>query len=222
VSGRGRRGSALGILIIAASFAAAGYIWIRYAVSGQKAQIARLEEIAGRLKAESVPVKFMILSREGGNVKARLRLYDLADAEVSVVEGIWPGSTLYVDMLLVPLSAEAAKAGSAGSSWLAFPYRVFTDATSPASGTTLFDAYDGDGFPRVLEGIEWTGAERAAIISAFKSARELAEAGEPATASQKGAFGSAVHEAATLSRLEDGVVYKLVCRVKGGVEIMED
>jgi len=217
-----RRASVVGALIIAASFAIGGYLWIQDISSAQKARIARLEDLAGRLEAESVPLKFMIVSREDGSVKARIRLYDLRGREIAVAEKTLKGSSLYVDMLLVPLASSGADGGSADSSWLAFPYRIFTDEVSPASGTTLFDAYDADGFPRVLDGVEWSAAERAAIKSAFKAARESAAAGEPATASSKGAFGSAVHEAATLPRMESGVVYKVVCRVKGGVEMMED
>jgi hypothetical protein len=221
MSGRGRR-PAIGALIIAASFLAGGYFLLRYMGSGQKERIVRLEALADRLKSESVPIRFMILSKDAEEIKARIKIYDLDGAEIAVIERSWPGSSLYVDMLLAPIAAADRAGGSEDESWLAFPYRIFTDRVSPAAGTTLFDAYERDGFPRVLDGVEWKPAERAAISSVFKAARESAAAGESATASSKGAFGSAVHEASGVSGLEVGVVYRVVCRVKGGVEIMEE
>jgi hypothetical protein len=233
-----RRGLALGALIIAASFFAGGYLFIRYAIPGQKAKIARLEDLAERLKAESVPVKLKVLSRDAQGITARIRIYDLAGREVSMIERSWPGGALYVDMLLVPLERPGASGSAGGTSYMAFPYRIFTDQLSPARGTTLFDSYerdgfprvmDGlfdsyerDGFPRVMDGIEWSGPERAAIAAAYGAARASAAAGEPATSSAAGAFGAAVHEATGIARLEEGVVYEVVCRVKGGVEIVEE
>jgi hypothetical protein len=217
-----RRGLALGALVIAASFFAGGYLFIRYAIPRQRAEIARLEDLAGRLKAESVPVKLKVLSRGDQGIAARIRIYDLAGREVAMLERTWPGGALYVDMLLVPLERPGAPGSAGGTSYMALPYRIFTDELSPAQGTTLFDAYERDGFPRVMDGIEWSGPERAAIAAAYGAARASAASGEPATSSAAGAFGTAVHEAAGITRLEEGVVYEVVCRVKGGVEIMEE
>lgn len=198
----------------------ASYFWFQYSASSQKQRIVYLEDLSARLRAETVPVKFMILSREGGEIKARLRLYDLSRREVAVVEKSWPGSALYIDMLLVPVRGQAGS--EAADSWLAFPYRVFTDEVSAASGSLLFESYDSGGFPEVLRGIEWSAAEKSAITAAFAAARKKSAAGLPATDAVKGAFGSAAHEVSGLSRFDLGVVYKVVCRVKGGVEIMED
>jgi hypothetical protein len=222
VSGSGRRGWTLGALLIAASFFAGGYLFIKNALPAQRAKIARLEDLAARLEAESVPVKLKVLSRGPGEISARIRIYDLAGKEVAMLERSWPGGSLYVDMLLVPLASSDKPGSAGGTSYMALPYRIFTDRVSPSLGTTLFDSYERDGFPRVMDGIEWSGPERAAISAAYGAARASAAAGEPATASAPGAFGAAVHEAAGIARLEEGVVYEVVCRVKGGVEIMEE
>jgi hypothetical protein len=219
----GRRGSPLlGALVFLATLAAAGYFWFQYSASSQKKEIALLVDISSRLRSETVPVKFMVLSRDGGEIKARVRLYDLARREIAVVEKSWPGSELYVDMLLIPFRSEARKRDENPDSWLAFPYRIFTDGLPAASGTILFDTYDSGGFPDVMRGIEWSAKEKAVLASAFATARRKAAAGLPAADSAKGAYGSAVHEVSKLSRFEPGIVYKVVCRVKGGVEIMED
>jgi hypothetical protein len=216
-----RHGSPLlGGLIIFLSFVAGGYFWLQFATNSQKREIAYLEGISTRLRAETVPLKFMILSREGGEIRAKLKLYDLAGREVASMEKAWPGSEFYVDMLLVPVRSESGT--EKADSWLAFPYRIFTDTLSAASGTLLFDAYDSAGFPEVFRGAAWGAKDEATIKSAFASARKLASRGLPASDSAKGAFGSAVHEVSKLSRFEEGLVYKVVCRVKGGVEIMEE
>ena len=218
---KARRGSpAIGALVILVSFALAGYLWFQNLSSSQRQRIAYLEDLSARLRSETVPLKFMILSREGGEIKARLKLYDLKGSEIAAVERSWPGSELFIDMLLVP--ARSARGRGAADSWLAFPYRIFTDKLSAARGSLLFELYDSGGFPEVLRGIEWSAAEQKAIVAAFAAARKSAAAGLPATDAAKGAFGSAAHEVSTLSRFDLGTVYKVLCRFKGGVEIVED
>jgi len=218
---RGRQGSPLiGALLILASFAAAGYFWFRGSVSSQRQRITYLEGLSTRLRAETIPLKFMVISRDGGEIRARVKIYDLAGREVAALEKAWPGSQLYIDILLFPIRSEK-DAGNADS-WLAFPYRIFTDKLPASSGTILFDAYDDGGFPEVLGGMDLSAGERAAVISSFAAARRSAGAGSPATEGAKGAFGSAVHEVSELSRFEVGTVYRVICRIKGGVEIMED
>jgi hypothetical protein len=216
-----RRGSPLlGIAIIVASFALGGYLWVQHEASMQKERIAYLEGLSERLRSETVPLKFMILSRSEGAIKAKVKLYDLAGREVAAVEKSWPGSRLYVDILLIPVRGEKEAKGA--DSWLAFPYRIFTDELAAASGSLLFEAYDEGGFPEVLKGTAWSAKEEAAIRTSFARAQRLAKGNLPATDAVKGAFGSAVHEAVGLSSFEEGVVYKVLCRVKGGVEIMEE
>jgi hypothetical protein len=125
-------------------------------------------------------------------------------------------------MLLIPVRSGARGGDEKPDSWLAFPYRIFTDELSAASGTILFDDYASGGFPEVMRGIEWSAKEKSAITSAFSAARKRAAVGLPATDAAKSAYGSAAHEVSKLSRFGLGIVYKVVCRVKGGIEIMED
>lgn len=223
MSGRvgSKRGSPLiGAIVVLASFAAGGYFLLQYSNASQKRQIAYLERLSARLTSETIPLKFMVLSRDGGEIKARVKLYDLRGREVAALEKTWPGAELYIDMLLVPVRGGSDAAST--DSWLAFPYRVFTDKLAAASGSVLFDAYDEGGFPQVLAGADWSAKDRAAVSACFAAARKSATAGAPATSAAKGAFGSAVHEVSALAKFDIGIVYKVVCRLKGGVEIMED
>lgn len=216
-----QRGSPLiGALLILASFAAGGYLLLQYSTASQKRQIAHLERLSERLTSETVPLKFMILSRENDMIKARVKIYDLSGREVAAVEKSWPGTELYIDMLLVPV--RSGRGSASADSWLAFPYRIFTDKLAAASGSVLFDSYDQGGFPEVLAGADWSAEEKSAVSACFAAARKSAAAGAPATWAAKGAFGSAVHEVSSLAKFDLGIVYKVVCRLKGGVEIMED
>lgn len=218
----GKKGNSryIGWIIMAVSFALGGYLMAGDAAKLQRVQIVYLEGLQTRLRSETVPLKFMVESREGGEIKAKIKLYDLTGRELSSMEKSWPGSALYVDMLLFPVRGDRPRGDA--DSYLAFPYRVFTDKVSPASGSLLFDSYDADGFPEIFAGVSWTPKEKKAIASVFSSARRKAAAGLPAAGDVKGSFGSAVHEASSLSSFEEGVVYKVVCRVKGGVEIVEE
>jgi hypothetical protein len=209
------------MFIIAASLALGGFLWFKSVEQLQKEKIAYLENLSARLSSETVPVKFMILSRDEGQLKAKLKLYDLSGREIAAIEKSWEGSTLYVDMLMLPFSSESAGAEKADS-WLALPYRVFTDKVGAAAGTLLFDSYDSQGFPEVLRGVEWKAKEAKAIREAFAKARRLAAKGLPASDSVQGGYGSAVHEVAKLTAFEPDIVYRVLCRVKGGVEILEE
>jgi hypothetical protein len=204
-----------------ASFALGGYFWMNGISQMQKERIAYLEGLSSRLRSETVNMRFMVLSRDEAGVKARLKLYDLSGKELASIEKTWPGTELYIDMLLLPFSSASDKA-ERPDSWLALPYRVFTDEVAAASGTLLFDSYDSAGFPDVLGGVEWSPGEKAAIKKAFAKARRLAAKGLPAADSVNGSYGSAVHEVARAAAFETGAVYKVVSRVKGGVEILEE
>jgi len=211
---------ALGILIIVASFALGGYLWKQSLQGLQEDRIAYLEKLPDRLGPETAPLKFLAISRDEGTVKARLKLYDLSGREVAAIERSWPGSELYVDMLLLPFSSVSPRA-SRPDSWIALPYRVFTDKLPASSGTILAEDYDSGGFPEILRGAAWTAKEEKSISEAYAAARRLASHGLPAD-SKPGSYGSAIHRTAKAPSFEPGVVYKVVCRVEGGVEVVEE
>ncbi|HOX32391.1 MAG TPA: hypothetical protein PLB91_08670 [Spirochaetales bacterium] len=220
------------LLLLLALLAAAGlaaYLYLGSAGRAQARRIAELESLASRLTAGTVPARFMLLSREGGSLRFRLRLYDLAGAELALLEEELPGRELYLDFLLLPLPGQGPS-----ESWLAFPFRLFTDELPAADGPRLFEAYDRGGFPAIFggaEGSEAAGgspAAREALVELFARAREAAELppepgkAAPGRGSRDRAYGSALHDVSALARFELGVTYRVVCRAKGGIEIMED
>jgi hypothetical protein len=218
----------VGSLIILASVAAAAYFYLEKATLMQRERIRALERIEARLTSGTLPLRFMVLSREDGTIRARIRLYDLDGKEVGLVEGSWPGEELCLDFLLVPLgrAVNGGKAdsgeGDAARRWLSFPYRVFTDRVAPASGRLLFDVYDSSGFPAIFRGGD-LGAEAGSLISSyFAKARKAAAEGLPAAGEVEGSFGSAVHETASIAAFRIGTIYRVLCRDKGGIEILEE
>ena len=225
---KGRGSPLLGALVFALTLLVSAYFWFEYSASMQKKSVLRLDRLASRLGTGQVPLKISILSTQCGEIRSRLQIYDLSGREIAVMEKAWPGTELDIDMLLIPASSESGSGPRATRGavpktdfWLAFPCRIFTDKLGAASGTLLFDAYVGQGFPEVLGGIPWSGKELASLTAAFGAARRRAAA-LPSRDSATRAFGSAAHEVVRLSRFEIGAVYKVVCRSIGGLEILRD
>ncbi|MBL8966071.1 MAG: hypothetical protein JNG85_03620 [Spirochaetaceae bacterium] len=239
------------LLGFAAAVGMASYLVLGLSLSRQRARIAALESLEARLVAERVPLRFMILSRGPDEVSARIKLYDLDGREVAAVERSFEGRELYFDFAVAPLASALPRASSAparlgrggvglpaegvaerlAGTWLAFPRRVFTERSPARSGFDLAALGERDGYPAAFAAAGLAAAEREAIASVYAAAlAALAvpdpagdQAGPPeAGAPASRAFGSAVHEMAALAGLEPGIVYKIVCRAKGGIEIMED
>ncbi len=197
-----RRGSGLFMAVVVTL--ALVFLGLTVLTAVQKAQIALLEKGIQSLKEEIVPIRFMVLERDKGMVKARVRMYDLGGNEVDLLEMTWPGTELSFDISVVP----------AAGRFLAFPRRIFTDRLAPSSGTNLYPRYDRAGFPAVFEGAEFGRLGRRRLEDLFQALKEDRE--------PSGSFGSVVHDIARIAAFEPGVVYKVVARAKGGIEILED
>jgi len=197
-----RRGAGIFMAVIMAI--AIVFLGATVLIALQKAQIARLEESIQSLKEEIVPIRFMVMEREKNSIKARVRLYDLEGNEVDLLEMTWPGTELSFDFSVVSVAGR----------YLAFPKRIFTDRLAPSSGTNLYPRYDRGGFPAIFEGGNFSAYSRKKLMDLF---RMLKEDGDPS-----GSFGSVVHDIARLAAFEPGIVYRVVSRSKGGIEILEE
>jgi len=205
----------LAILLLLALLAAAGAGFLLYR---QRAVIQTLEERIDAVTAQTIPVRFMVLSRSDADVSARFRFYDADGKEIASFERSWKGSELAIDSLIVAL----------GKRSLVFPVRVFTDAVAPAKGTELFSYYDRDGVPAILDSTGLDDRTRAALKDLFTrvKAAEVRSADEEASrapdASIRGFFGNAVHDLKRFNRFEIGAVYALVAHADGGIEIIRE
>ncbi len=170
----------------------------------QRDRMASLEEAIASLQEETVPLRFMVTGRDGSSVSVRMRFYDLAGREFAMVERTVPGSQLYFDFLALPMYG----------TWLSFPWKLFSDEQAPADGFSLSLVTAPGGVPLTYGG----GALDAAALRELGSLLAALEAGKPV----EGSFGNAVHDVAELGSFETGIVYRVVLRKKGGIEIMEE
>jgi hypothetical protein len=170
----------------------------------QESDIAALEKSIADMKAESIALRFMVLSRDQGEMTFKLKLYDADGTELSSMQESLPGQSLFIDFVSVPVAG----------SYLAFPHRVFTEKIAAVDGISLFGLYDSDGFPEVFAR---SGLDPKAL-RALKALFGKVKSGDlPRTA-----FGNAVHDVKELGSFEPGLIYKVVSRKLGGLEIMED
>ncbi len=192
---------ALFLLALVLGIASLGISVIR---SMQKAKLASLEDGIAALQEETVPMRFMVLSRNGTTLSVRLKFYNLAGDEFAAMDTELEGEQLYLDFLAVPY----------GKTWIAFPDRVFTELVAPEAGLDLQPLVAPAMGPRTYTGGSLDGRaliEIGTLYSALQS-------GQPV----HGAFGNAVHDIAQLGSFRVGQVYKIVIRKKGGLEILEE
>jgi hypothetical protein len=201
---------------------------LTFTVLHRRSVIARLEDRIELLKSETVPLRFMVLSRSDETVSARFRFYDADGVEIASFERSWNGSELSIDSVIVPVGERA----------LVFPSRVFTDAVPPKRGTELFGYYDRGGFPAIFNSSALDKTARSALGELFGRVRTI-ERGDggaeiersPGDRSRapsivdrllESAFGNAVHDLKRFRSFEVGAVYALVARANGGIEIIRE
>lgn len=209
-----------------ASIFGCGYYYLDWARSGQQRRIAGLEALSSKLTAQTVPMRFMVVSRGEEGIRTRIKLYDLAGKELVLLEKTLPGKELFFDFLISPLPSPGV---GGDARWLAFPYRVFSDSLPAARGILLLDSYDQSGLPAVYGGQAGSalGAKESAALSAvFARARKAAAGAGSADPSAplkpprtSAGYGSPLHKVLSLSHLEEGVEYEIDCRPDGVIEI---
>ncbi|MBP7264396.1 MAG: hypothetical protein KBB32_09480 [Spirochaetia bacterium] len=200
-----RKGTGL-IRTALALAALAALLWLAAGaiLAVQRARIGELERQIASLTAETVPIRFMVESRSDDRLTVSFAFLNLAGTEYARTTATVRGTSLFVDLLVVPY----------GDAWLAFPYRAFGELEAPADGVEFGGLVMKDGLPRSHEGGPFDHGSLAELGRLY--AAYLAGA-QPA-----GAFGSAVHDVASLGRFKLGVPYRVVARKAGGIEILED
>lgn len=197
-------GFLLRLLLLGALAAATVIAILEFSADRQELRIKTLEESLADLQAEYVPLKFMVIARDSNSLTVRFRLYNLAGHELGLVETSLPGRQLFFDFLAAPRQ----------NVWLIFPYRIFTEQMAPEQGTLLDAIVAPAGLPLNYSG----GAFESEVLIELGDLYRALVRGEAVS----GAFGNAVHDVAELSSFSMNVVYKIVARKKGGIEIVED
>ncbi len=173
-------------------------------VTAQKEKLASLKSAVAALERAHVPLRFKVEGRTAGGVAVKLKLYDMDDKEIAVARRTLPGESLFLDFVTVPVAKR----------YLHFPKALFTEAVPAEAGVALFPLYDDDGFPRVFAAAGIDGAARDELEALFGRLKQGQAVG--------GVFGNAVHDVKEFKRFEVGVVYQVVSRLKGGLEIVEE
>lgn len=188
----------LGVLFLSA------LLTMTIVVLNQEQEIRKLSDSITGLKASYTVAKFMILSRSDTEVSARIKLYNAEGAELAMIEKAWAGDELYLDFYTIPVK----------NAFLFFPYRIFTNKTAPRSGTMLFSYYTVNNFPAVYADSSLTKPTQETIQAIYQKVVR----GEVVT----GSFGSTVHDVKEIGLFTVGVVYDVIARSSGGIEIIEE
>jgi hypothetical protein len=173
-------------------------------VQSQKEKLVQLKANIAQLKEEHVPMRFKVVHRETGRIGVKVKLYDMDGNEIGVAESTLSGESLFFDFVTVPMNKK----------YLAFPQVIFTDAIPAREGIKLFPLYDHNGFPEVFA----TGGINDALKSDLSALFVKVKQGSAVN----GSFGNAVHDIKEFKTFDEDVVYRVIARLKGGLEIVED
>ncbi len=187
------------------------------ATTWQDKKIRNLQKQITFLKSEIVPIRFKILDRSNDTIYVSLKFYDLDrnvvfyyDDEGQRQEFVrirMPGKEIAFDFIVIPV----------GGRYVAFPYKIFTDAIAPKDGIILFPYYDRDNFPQIYYSENSTPSFNAGMKTLFMKIKR----GD--IQDLKGAFGSVVQDVAGVKQFEVGRVYRIVVHpAKGGIEIIQE
>ena len=172
----------------------------------QKKKIEELTLNIAELKAEHVPILFKIVERTDSGMQVVVKFFDAEDNELTRKEYSLRGKELSFDFQVIPID----------KSYLAFPYKIYSDQIAPVDGIDLIENYDKAGFPQVFYQSDLSVDNKRVLASIF----EKVKAGK--ILDEKNTFGSVVHDFEGIKSFETGLIYKIVSRTKGGIEIIEE
>lgn len=175
-------------------------------VENQKKKIAALEKHIEWLQTETVPLKFKIVEKKQGEIRVALKFLDMEGTEIAKKEYQLEGKELLFDFFVV----------KAGEKYLAFPFALFTEKIAPKNGIRIVEEYDKQGFPQIFHQKELSKEARQALEGVY------AEVKTDAWESENSTFGNLVHDLQGIKEFKPGVVYKIVSRTKGGLEVLQD
>ncbi len=151
------------------------------------------------LKQEIIPIKFSI-KKNAENFNIKFSFYDLNKNRIMKKENFSiRGNELFLECIVVNIS-RSAKA--------VFPYRIYSEQLPPSKGLMILDKYDYHGEPAIFNGIKTRQMRYLKSVYADLKNKDFS----------KKWFYSVVHTKVP----EQEEKYKLVCRIKGGLEIFKD
>jgi len=190
----------IGLLTLLAVF----LIVMRNCNRSQERKIEELKARIDELQDLQTLLQFRVTGRDSNVVEFELELLNADGQEVAKKALVMKGHEINFDFIVVHLD----------SSYLAFPYKIFTDQIAPDNGFDLMPLYNQDGFPAVYQGNGYSEDLKAGIETLFRHLQGGDFYKLP------GYFGSAVHDVKGIRRFLPDQDYRIVIRRKGGVEIL--
>ncbi len=194
-------------LIILAIIAAGAYFIFNHLTKKQETKILKFEEKINRLKSESIPLRFKILEKENGNIKVVIKFYD-ADGNIikDRIEKTLKGNELSFDFNVFPVKDK----------YIAFPCKIYTDEIAPENGELLMSYYDVEGFPQVFHYKGMDEELKKGLSLIFEKVKN-----DDINPDDK-YFGNMVHDLPDFKQYNTNQTYKIVTRMKGGIEVIEE
>jgi hypothetical protein len=185
-----------------------GYYIFKFYKGHQEKQIAKLEQKIHFLKAETTPIRFLILEKDTGSIKFVIKFLDQDNLEFIKDTITLKGQELSFDFYVVPVKDSLNREVK-----VAFPYKLFTNKIAPENGLSLFNYYDDEGFPQVFFSKNVDDDYIRLMTELFTKVKNKD------TEDIKGVFGSMVQDIQFQNEFMPGNAYEIIVHTKGGIEI---
>jgi hypothetical protein len=197
---------------------------------GQKKREAVKVEQLRQLTEVSVPVRFKVLERKDGRIKAEFQFYSVVmdninDMEYRIEQNAslnsrvleLEGNELFIDFLKYE---EEAGIFSHPVYW-AFPYRVFTDRIAPDNGVQIYQDYDRGGFPSVYNAFNLDSTARQNLSNHFLEIKQYGNLEDSDL--RKKISGNAMHDMQKVAQFRVDRWYDIAVHIrKGTIEFVAE
>lgn len=172
----------------------------------QEKKIEKLEANIQHLKTVHTPLRFKITERTDTYFKVAVKYYDADNEVIKRIEQKFKGSELSLDFLEFKFADK----------YIAFPFKMYSDAIAPDSGYVMLNDYDKAGFPQIFKSKGMNPDLSKGIQILFEDVKENK------LNPQAIYFGNMVHDLKGIKSYRTDVVYKILIHTKGGIEVTED
>jgi len=194
------------ILVLVVIASAVYFLFLQ--TKSQEEKIAQLNEQIAFLKAETLPIRFKVISRQDDETTVLVKFYNLEEKEVAKQEFTLKGKLISFDFIVVKFD----------KGYIAFPSKIFSEEIKASEGVVLFDYYLKNNFPMTYYKKDASKEYNEGIIALFEkiSSNDIEGFSD--------IFGSMVqNNSSTVNNNRDiDVWYKIVVHTAGGIEIIED
>jgi hypothetical protein len=198
----------------------------------KKREAAKKKELL-ELEATLVPLRFRVLERENGTIKAEFNFYSVVSDNIDEddMEALFAkhtpiasrtfdlrGKELFIDCL--KFQEKQGLFFKHDVNWV-FPYRVFTDEIAPDNADTIYSYYDKEGFPRIYEDFSLDAKAKQHLSGYFSDIKQYGSIKDSKL--QKQITGNALHDMSKIARFKVGAWYDLAVHIKKGtIEYIEE